>query len=120
LTIARPRHLSSASQDPTRFFVFGYDGWKRAATLERNFKAISEREKGAHIHGVCNLHGGGSLYIRHQAFQTREIRFSAVVKNGFRYFLMNLPATLDSMLPLDRIGIGFDQIYLEHYHLSVE
>jgi hypothetical protein len=33
---------------------------------------------------------------------------------------MNLPVMLDSMLPRDRIGIGFDQICLDHYQLSVE
>jgi hypothetical protein len=36
------------------------------------------------------------------------------------FFLMNLPATLDSMLSADRIGLGFDQIYLNHYALDVE
>ena len=114
------RYQVYSSKLPPRFFVFGYDGWKRAAALEKNFKALSQAREDAHIHGVCNLYNSGSLYVRHEAFQEGENRFSPVAKNGFRYFLMNLPVTLDSMLPPDRIGIGFDQIYLEHYQLSVE
>ena len=105
---------------PPRFFIFGYDGWKSAAMLERNFRALSQEQESAHIHGVCNLHGNGSLYIRHEAFRQGDDRFFSITKNGFRFFLMNLPSMLDSMLPVDRIGIGFDQIYLKHYDLSVE
>ena len=31
------------------------------------------------------------------------------------------PATiLDSMLPTHRLGLGFDQIYLNHYTLAIE
>ena len=103
-----------------RFFVFGYDGWKTMNGLERNFKELSEQQKGAHIHGVCSLYDKGSLYMRHQAFEKGEARFSPVAENGFRYFLMNLPTTLDSMLPVHRNGLGFDQLYLGHYALAVE
>jgi hypothetical protein len=108
------------SKLPPRFFLFGYDGWKKAAALEANFKSLSQERQDAHIHGVCNLYNKGSLYIRHQAFQEGEDRFYQVARNGFRYFLMNLPAVLDSMLPVERVGIGFDQIHLAHYHLSIE
>jgi hypothetical protein len=114
------RYQVHLSKLPPRFFVFGYDGWRRPEALEKNFKVLSQKRNGAHIHGVCNLHSSGSLYIRHEAFREGEDRFSPVAKNGFRYFLMNLPVTLDSMLPPDRIGIGFDQIHLPHYQLSVE
>ncbi len=105
---------------PPRFFVFGYGGWKTKNGLEKNFKSITRENKGAHIHGVCSLYDSGSLYIRHLAFREGEGRFSPVAENGFRYFLMNLPAILDSMLPAHRIGLGFDQIYLHHYQLALE
>lgn len=107
------------SRLPPRFFVFGYDGWRTAKGLDGNFRAATRASKGAHIHGICNLHARGSLYMRHLAFQEGEDRFSQVVENGFRYFLMNLPATLDSMLPVHRVGFGFDQIHLGHYALEV-
>jgi hypothetical protein len=105
---------------PPRFFVFAYHGWKTAAALGRNFKAISKTNERAHIHGVCTLYERGSLYVHHLAFQKGEDRFSKIVENGFRYFLMNLPATLESMLPIERLGVGFDRVYLGHYALTIE
>jgi hypothetical protein len=53
------------------------------------------------------------------AFQKGEDRFSKVAENGFRRFLMHLPITLNSMLPIDRVGLGFDQIDPEHYALGM-
>lgn len=114
------RYQGYMSGLPPRFFVFGYDGWKTTAALGKNFKVVTRENAGAHIHGVCNLYEGGSLYVRHIAFKKDDERFSQVAKNGFRYFLMNLPASLDSMLPIHRLGLGFDQIYLNHYALAVE
>jgi hypothetical protein len=111
------RYMSGLSP---RFFVFGYDGWRTGTALERAFKAVTEENKEAHIHGVCNLYDGGSLYISHRAFQKGPDRFSQVAENGFRSFLMNLPASLDSMLPIHRIGLGFDLIQLDHYALAIE
>jgi hypothetical protein len=114
-----PTHFEVRFSDlPPRFFVFGYDGWKTKNGLERNFESISRENKGAHIHGVCSLYDSGSLYIHHRAFRQGEDRFSPVAENGFRYFLMYLPATLDSMLPAHRVGFGFDQINPEHYQLA--
>ena len=114
------RHRVCTNGLPPRFFVFAYGGWKTTSALKRNFKAISIANENAHIHGVCSLHEDGSLYVRHLAFQKGENRFSQVAENGFRYFLMNLPATLDSMLPIERLGLGFDQVYLNHYALAIE
>lgn len=104
---------------PPRFFVFSYSGWKTKKGLDNNFRILSDKNKSAHIHGVCNLYDEGSLYIRHIAYEKGENRFSPVTENGFRYFLMNLPATLNSMLPPHRLGLGFDQIPLKHYQLEV-
>jgi uncharacterized protein DUF6602 len=114
------RHYKYMSDLPPRFFVFAYNGWKTAAALEKNFKTVSSLYKKAHIHGICNLYEGGSLFVRHLASGKGEGRFSKVSENGFRYFLMNLPTILDSMLPTHRLGLGFDQIYLNHYALAIE
>jgi len=102
-----------------RFFVFGYDGWKDASDLERNFKALSSASPQAHIHGVCSLNDNGGVYIKHRPHKEGEDRFGPVETKGFRRFLMSLPAMLDSMLPIERIGLGFDQVYLKHYDLDV-
>ena len=113
------RHRQLSSNLPPRFFVFGYDGWKSMRGLERNFKTLSDQHTKAHIHGVCNLFEFGSLYIRHNAFKKGDERFSSSNINGFRYFLMSLSVTLNSMLSADRIGLCFDQLYLEHYGLHM-
>lgn len=108
---------------PPRFFVFGYNGWDKAEDLERNFKTVTEEIRGVHMHGVCNLHDGGSLYIYHPAFGKDEGRYSRVAENGFRLFLMNLPATLDSMLPVPQehgLLRCFDRIDPRQYGLPVE
>lgn len=124
------RHERYVSKLPPRFFVFGYKGWKTTAALERNFRAVTDEIGGAHIHGVCNLYDRGSLYIYHRAFPKGGERYSKVAENGFRLFLMNLPSTLDSMLPIltkpsendTRVGLlrCFDQIDPEHYGLPGE
>lgn len=105
---------------PPRFFVFAYNGWNTAAALTRNFKKQTEANEGAHIHGVCNLHSHGSLYVSHIAFRQAEDRPSPVVQNGFRHFLMSMPRILNSMLPPHRNGLGFDQANLQHYALLPE
>lgn len=105
---------------PPRFYVFAYDGWKSARALEANFRKRSEQNANAHIHGVCSLHPKGSFYIQHVAFKPLAERISRVSVNGFRHWLMNLPPTLDSMLPRRRNGLGFDQINLAHYNLGLE
>lgn len=114
------KYMAYVTELPPRFFVFGYRGWKTKNGLEKNFKSITRENKEAHIHGVCNLYDSGSLYIGHLAFRDEEDRSSPVIENGFRYFLMNLPATLDSMLPAHRNGLGFDQIDLHRYQLALE
>ncbi|MFC1491320.1 DUF6602 domain-containing protein [Nitrospinota bacterium] len=121
------KHKRYWNKLPPRFFVFGYGNWKKGETLERNFKAVTKESKGAHIHGVCSLYDGGSLFIGHQAFGKGEGRFSGVFENGFPLFLMNLRTDLDSMLPAypeidTHRGLlrCFDQIDLKHYDLSVE
>lgn len=105
---------------PPRFFVFGYDGWKTIRGLETNFRKLSERYEDAHIHGVCNLNEKDSLYVHHRAFEKGEARYSQRSENGFRHLLANLSATLESMLPLHRKGLGFDRVYLGHYALKIE
>jgi thiamine pyrophosphate-dependent acetolactate synthase large subunit-like protein len=42
----------------------------------------------------------------------------SVATNGFRHFLLTLPALLDSMVPLHRHGMGFDLTNLRHYALG--
>jgi hypothetical protein len=101
-----------------RFFVFGYGGWKDDLSLERNFKPLSNMSTQAHIHGVCHLNDSNGSYIKHRPHKKGEDRFGPVEANGFRRFLMSLPAMLDSMLPIWRIGLGFDQVYLKHYDLD--
>ena len=105
---------------PPRFFVFSYGGWKMMKTLKKNFIELSEEHVDAHIHGLCSLSEHGSLFIRHNAFKTGEDRYLNIAPNGFRFFLMNLPAILDTMLPSHRMGLGFDQIDLGHYDLAVK
>jgi hypothetical protein len=98
-----------------RFFVFGYKGWKNKAALVKNFKAATARESDAHIHGICNLYEGGSLFMQHLAFGTGEDQFSPVYENGFHRFLLDLPKILDSMVPVRRNGLGFDLVDIERY-----
>ena len=100
---------------PPRFFVFAYDGWKKPSALERCFKEISATQQSAHVHGVCTLHKKGSMYVGHQAYGKDDDRFMPVSNNGFRQFLMSLPLSLDLMLPRERNGLGFHQVYLGHY-----
>lgn len=104
---------------PPRFFVFGYNGWKMITGLKNNFERLSDENLNAHVHGVCNLFKDGSLYVRHNAFKEGTLRYSTDQNNGFRYFLMNLLNTLNSMLNHNRMGLGFDQLYLDHYKLEI-
>jgi hypothetical protein len=101
-----------------RFFVFAYNGWKRVSTLRKNFEDVSKEYGNAHVHGVCSLYNCGSLYISHVAFRKGPARISDVDECGFRHFLMNLPKRLQSALPHDHLGPGFDLIDVEHYALQ--
>jgi hypothetical protein len=103
-----------------RFFVFGYAGWKSDNALLEAFKGLSRKYPAAHIHGVCCLSDSDSVLVWHKAFKEGDARFSIRATNGFRFFLANLPTTLNSMLPLHRVGMGFDQVDLRHYGLSAE
>jgi uncharacterized protein DUF6602 len=98
-----------------RFFVFSYGGWKSALTLEEVFKECSAVHGNAHIHGICCLSEAGGMLVGHKAFQQGERRFSTLPSNGFRFFLMSLPKTLNSMLPPHRLGLGFDLVHIDHY-----
>jgi hypothetical protein len=79
--------------------------------------ALSVKQGGAHIHGVCHLSESESYYVAHKAY-AREDRTLLIDKNGFHHFLVGLPPTLNSMLPLHRGGCGFDQIDLGYYDLA--
>ena len=103
---------------PPRYFVFGYQGWSTDAGLQNAFSDLSKRYEDAHIHGVCSLDGGRGLHIGHMAFRDGGERISAVYKNGFRQFLLQLPLSLDSIVPYDRLGMGFDLINLAHYEIK--
>ena len=102
---------------PPRFFAFGYSGWKQISGLQQSFEKLSVSQAGAHIHGVCHLSGAESHYIAHKAF-AKEDRILSIDKNGFHRFLVGLPATLNSMLPLHRRGCGFEQLDLSYYDLA--
>jgi hypothetical protein len=101
---------------PPRFFVFAYGGWKSEDALAKNFRLVSEN-RSAHIHGVCVLCDDDSFYLYHRAYKNDEEWFSPVHRNGFRRFLMNMPSSLMSMLPIDRAGNGFDPINLGNYEI---
>jgi len=105
---------------PPRFMVFAYDGWKTIKGLEDNFKKLSKQYRLAHIHGVCNLYSEGSLYVSHQAYQSGDAHFLSIEDNGFHRFLSRIPISLDSMLRIDRRGLGFDLVYLDRYERKVE
>jgi hypothetical protein len=113
-------YLPLRSALPPRFFVFGYSGWAKPENLAVAFSEVSAQSAGAHVHGVCNLHEDGSLYVKHLAFRDGANRFSPVQDDGFRRFLMNLPRTLASMLPPELNGMGFDLVDMGHYALGVE
>jgi|RhiMethySRZTD1v2_1073278.scaffolds.fasta_scaffold285047_1 uncharacterized protein DUF6602 len=99
-----------------RFFVFAYGGWQTTATLEEHFGRLSKEHTKAHIHGVCTLTKTDSLFIGQKAFSGGASE--SVATNGFRHFLLTLPALLDSMVPLHRHGMGFDLTNLRHYALG--
>jgi hypothetical protein len=100
---------------PPRFFVFGYDGWAGVGTLHRNFVELSNEYIDAHIHGVCSLGVTAGIYVRHLAYRKGPGRFECIPSDGFWHFLMRLPPILDSMLPPDRVGLGFDLVDIDHY-----
>ena len=104
---------------PPRFFVFAYDGWKALVALKKNFVALTGKYERAHIHGICNLHVNGGLFVKHMAFEKgKSTHFYTVERNGFHRLLMDLPKTMTSMLPQHRGGLGFDQVDLAHYRLA--
>jgi hypothetical protein len=105
---------------PPRFFVFAYSGWKTADSMLSAFKEISKVHASAHIHGVCSLRDDDSMLVWHNAHMKDVDRFSSIDSNGFRIFLMNLPAMLSSMLPLHRAGMGFDQVNIQHYSVPMD
>jgi hypothetical protein len=103
-----------------RFFVFAYAGWKSVDTLLDAFKELSAKHVGAHIHGVCSLSESDSMLVWHNAFKDGDARFPSRATSGFRFFLASLPTLLNSMLPLYRLGMGFDQVDLSHYKLVAD
>jgi hypothetical protein len=82
----------------------------------RTLRRLSNEHTKAHIHGVCTLTKTDSLFIGQKAFSGGASE--SVATNGFRHFLLTLPALLDSMLPLHRHGMGFDLTNLRHYALG--
>ncbi len=110
------RHEEARAKLPPRFFVFAYRGWKTAAALEANFRAVSDEMTNAHIHGICSLSNEENFYVSHRAFAKGDEKYAPVVRHGFRRFLLSLPLSLSSMLPLERQGLGFEQVNLGHYY----
>ena len=101
---------------PPEFFVFAYDGWQSAAKLREKFELLAKEHEQAHIHGVCCLTRKDSLFVGQRAFKPGKSE--NVETRGFHHFLLHLPALLDSMVPIRRIGMGFDLTDFDHYTLA--
>lgn len=105
---------------PPRYFVFGYAGPTDLNSLRNDFVSLTMDCPDAHIHGLCTLTERDSLFIWHEPNrEPAERAGSGAESDGFRAFLMNMPHVLDSMLPKERQGFGFGQLYLPHYHLPL-
>ena len=102
---------------PSRFFVFAYGGLRSVETLRRKFAELASQHGAAHLHGVCCLTKHDSFFVSHIAWRAGE--HDVVEQNGFRYFMLKLPPSIDTMLPSWRQGLGFDRVDLSHYGINL-
>lgn len=117
---------------PPRFFVFGYAG-PSVSGLTEMLRETTYTVRDAHIHGLCMLQTDRSVFANHIAYRSAEDRLSMQEENGLLQFLLDMPKTLGSMLPVVGLAVvgpegavrtgasfhyrpeQFDPVDLDHY-----
>lgn len=112
------QYVGIGSSLPPRYFIFAYRGWESACKLLDNFKSATSKQSEAHVHGLCVINSTKDYFLHHIAYKNVKERCSSVYCRGFRELMMQIPGILESMIPADRYGFGFDQFNMERYDVK--